>query len=42
MAVSAKMAFAATGDARSSKPGRIEKRVVNQIARRGVLVEPAT
>jgi hypothetical protein len=42
MAVRAKMAFAAIGEARSSKPGRIDSMVVNQIARRGVLVEPAT
>jgi len=36
MAVKEKMAAAAIGLARSSKPGRILMKVVNQIARRGV------
>lgn len=35
------MAFAAIGEARSRKPGRMDKTVVNQIARKGVLVEDA-
>ncbi|PSR79929.1 hypothetical protein PHLCEN_2v6830 [Hermanssonia centrifuga] len=42
MAVIAKIALAATGLARSSKPGRILNRVVNQIARMGVLVRVLT
>jgi hypothetical protein len=41
MAVSAKMAFAAIGEARSRKPGMMAKTAVNQIARKGVLVELA-
>lgn len=36
IAVSAKMAWAATGLARSSKPGRMLRKVVNQTARSGV------
>ena len=36
IAVSEKIAFAATGEAKSSKPGRILKMVVSQITRRGV------
>ena len=38
MAVSEKMAFAATGLAKSSKPGRMLKIVVAQMAGRGVCV----
>lgn len=37
-AVSAKIAAAATGLARSSKPGRMERKTVSQTALRGVLV----
>ena len=36
------MAFAAMGLARSSRPGKIEHTVVNQIARRGVVVNELT
>jgi len=35
------MAFAAIGEARSRKPGIMAKTAVNQIARKGVLVELA-
>lgn len=38
IAVSAKIALAAMGLARSSRPGRIAKIVVNQMARIGVVV----
>lgn len=38
MAVSAKIALAAIGLARSSRPGRMLRKVVSQIARRGVVV----
>ena len=38
MAVSAKIALAAMGLARSNRPGRILRMVVNQIARSGVVV----
>ena len=42
MAVSEKMAFTAIGLARSRRPGMILIRVVNQIARRGVIVHELT
>lgn len=42
IAVSAKIALAATGLARSRRPGRIENTVVNQIARSGVVVNRLT
>lgn len=42
IAVSENMAFAATGEAKSSKPGRMLKRVVSQMARRGVWVHLET
>lgn len=38
IAVSENMAFAATGEAKSSKPGRMLSKVVSQMARRGVWV----
>ena len=38
IAVSAKMALAAIGLARSSRPGKMLRMVVNQIARSGVVV----
>lgn len=42
MAVSEKMAFAATGEAKSSRPGRMLSMVVSQMARSGVLVHSET
>jgi len=42
IAVREKMAFAATGDAKSSRPGRMLKMVVSQIARKGVWVDLET
>ena len=42
IAVSENMAFAATGEAKSSKPGRMLKRVASQMARRGVWVHLET
>jgi len=39
MAVSAKMAFAAIGLARSKRPGKMLRIVVNQMAGRGVSVD---
>ena len=42
IAVSENIAFAATGEAKSSKPGRMLKRVVSQMARRGVWVHLET
>ena len=41
-AVSENMAFAATGEAKSSKPGRMLRRVVREMARRGVWVDLET
>lgn len=38
MAVKEKIALAATGEARSRRPGRMETKVVSQIARKGVWV----
>ena len=38
MAVSEKIAFAATGEAKPKRPGRMLKIVVPQMARRGVCV----
>lgn len=42
IAVRAKIALAAMGLARSRRPGRMEQIVVNQIARRGVVVNRLT
>ena len=42
MAVSEKIAFTATGEARPNKPGKMLKIVVNQMARRGVCVDLET
>jgi len=42
MAVSEKIALAATGDAKSSRPGRMLKIVVSQMARSGVWVHLET
>ena len=39
MAVSEKITLTATGEAKSSKPGRMLKIVVNQTARMGVCVD---
>jgi hypothetical protein len=41
-AVNEKIAFAATGEAKSRKPGRILKMVVSQMARSGVWVHLET